>query len=418
MRFLALVGIAAFAFLPITEAQDLELHGFAQANYSARFAGTGGVPGHMAAKETDLILGDERVQLELSHYSDAGNASFSGKIDLLRDALDNTMKLDVREAYLDLSLARLDLRIGRQVMTWGLGDLVFINDTFPKDWVAFLLGQPLQYLKVASDAVSLSLSTDPLSAQFVVMPLFQSDTLPSGERLAFYDPLPPMRQTETPAAQFGNVEVAGRFYRTLVGFDASLYAYRGFSRMPAIAELTADGVEAMLFYPKLGVYGASLQGALLGGLLSLEGGYYDAIDDRDGTNPFVENPQVRTLLGYQRAIGSDLTVGLQYYLEAMLKHDAYEQSLPPGFPPNEQQRHNITLRITQFLKYQTLRLSLFAWVSPNEEDYFINPEVRYSFTDELWGALGVNLLGGSENYTFLGQFDANDNVYFTARYGF
>ena len=150
----------------------------------------------------------------------------------------------------------------------------------------------------------------------------------------------------------------------------------------------------------------------------MEGGYYDSVDDRDGDNPFVENPQARFLAGYQRAFGADLTIGAQYYGEAMLKHDEYEKTLPPGLSKRDQIRHNITLRIMQFLKYQTLRLSLFTWVSPNEEDYYINPEVRYSFTDELWVALGGNVFGGSESHTFFGQFDENDNVYLQARYGF
>ena len=65
-----------------------------------------------------------------------------------------------------------------------------------------------------------------------------------------------------------------------------------------------------------------------------------------------------------------------------------------------------------------MRASLFPWASPSHQDYYINPEIRYNFTDELWGALGANVFGGDQAHTFLGQFDANDNVYFTVRYGF
>ncbi len=48
----------------------------------------------------------------------------------------------VREAYADYSRAWLDLRLGRQIITRGVGDLVFINDVFPKDWSAFFPGGP------------------------------------------------------------------------------------------------------------------------------------------------------------------------------------------------------------------------------------------------------------------------------------
>jgi len=403
-----------------TFAQDDLFHGFVQSNYSVRATKTDDAQKEMAAHEKDLILGDERVQLELSHFSAAGNASVSAKLDLYRDAISNTAKIDLREAYLDLSFWKFDWRVGRQIITWGLGDLTFINDTYPKDWVALLSGQPLQYLKIGSDALNVSIHSGSINAQAIVVPFFEPDNLPTGERLFYYNPLPPVNKMSQvlPKLQFENFEAAGRLYRTIWKFDLSLYAYRGFSRMPAVKTFNPNASEVTFFYPELGAYGASAQGNLFGGIVSLEGGYYDFIDDRDGDNPFVENPQARFLTGYQRAFGADLTIGAQYYGEAMLKYDEYEKTLLSGFPKRDQIRHNITLRIMQFLKYQTLRLALFAWVSPNDEDYFINPEVRYNFTDELWAALGGNLFGGTEKHTFFGQFDENDNVYLQMRYGF
>lgn len=403
-----------------TFAQDVPFHGFVQANYSVRATETDNAPKGMAAHEKDMILGDERAQLELSRFSAAGDASISAKLDLYRDAISGGAKIDVREAYLDLSLWKFDWRIGRQIITWGLGDLTFINDTFPKDWVALLSGQPMQYLKIGSDALNISFHPGFINAQAIVIPFFEPDNLPTGERLFFYNPLPPVSKMSLvkPNLQFENFEAAGRLYQTLWKFDLSLYGYRGFFRMPAVKTFNPNASEVAFFYPELGAYGASIQGNLLGGIVSLEGGYYDFVDDRDGGNPFVENPQARFLAGYQRAFGADLTIGAQYYGEAILKYDEYEKTLPQGFPKRDQIRHNITLRIMQFFKYQTLRLSLFAWVSPNDEDYFVNPEIRYSFTDELWAALGGNIFGGTENHTFFGQFDENDNVYLQMRYGF
>ena len=418
MRVALVFTFGTLLLLPGAFAQEIEIHGFAQVNYSLRVADSEGAPESMSARDKDIILGDERLQLEFSGFSLSGDASFSARVDLLRDALDSSMRLDLREAYLNLSFWKLDTRIGRQIITWGLGDLIFINDTFPKNWVAFLSGQPLQYLKIGSDAVNVSFHPGFVSAQLLLVPFYQPDILPSGERLFFYDPLPALRRVNRPQPQFENFEIAGRLYRTLWRFDASLYAYRGFSGMPAVQNISPDATQATLFYPELRVYGASSQGAMLDGLLSLEGGYYDFVDDRDGVDPFVENPQVRLLAGYQRAFGADLTLGVQYYAEAMMKYDAYETTLPTGFPEQEQIRHNITLRVTQFFKYQTVRLSLFTWGSPNDEDFFLNPEIRYSFTDELWGALGGNVFGGTKEHTFLGQFERNDNVYLIMRYGF
>ncbi|MDP6580881.1 MAG: hypothetical protein QF681_09505, partial [Vicinamibacterales bacterium] len=132
----------------------------------------------------------------------------------------------------------------------------------------------------------------------------------------------------------------------------------------------------------------------------------------------IENSQVRVLVGYQRAFGSDLTIGGQYSAERMLDHGAYRATLPAGFPARDRTRHSLTARITRTFNYQTSQVSLFAWVSPNDEDFYLNPEIRYSVSDEAWIALGVNLFGGSEPHTFFGQFDRDDNLYATVRYTF
>ena len=235
-------------------------------------------------------------------------------------------------------------------------DLVFINDLFPKDWVVFLSGQPLQYLKVGSDAINLNFHPGRFSAQLLITPTFEPDNLPTGQRLFFFKPpLIGQRTPIKPKLQFGNFEVAGRLYKTILQFDLSLYGYRGFSPSPAFLKnperrITKDPPHVFT-YPKLRVYGASAQGSWLSGIISLEGGYYDAIDDRDGDAPHVDNPEIRYLAGYQRALSADLTVGLQYYGEVMLKYDEYKASLPDvGLPQANQIRHNITLRATQFLR--------------------------------------------------------------------
>ncbi len=45
-------------------------------------------------------------------------------------------------------------------------------------------------------------------------------------------------------------------------------------------------------------------------------------------------------------------------------------------------------------------------------------EKRYSFTDNVWAAVGGMIFGGREECNQLGQFDKNDNIYIQARYEF
>lgn len=416
--FKAIPLVLATSLANRLQAQEFSIHGFAQANYSLRVADTEGLRNAFGQPLPDYLLGDERLQIELTGFSP--KAGLLGKVDLYYDSFAKHADIEIREAYVDLDLGKFDVRAGRQIITWGVGDLVFINDVFPKDWVAFLSGRPLEYLKFGSDALSVNFYPGFVSAQIIAIPFYQPDILPGGERLVAYNPFPfaSGRVENEPENTLENTQLALRLYRYLGNYDVSLYANRGFYPSPPGMGFDEETGVVTIFHPKLNVYGASLQGAFLNGVLSLEGGYYDSRDDKDGTNPAIENSQVRFLAGYQRAIGANFTLGLQYYGEQIQKHSPYTQSLPPGFPQRKELRHTLSLRLTQLLKYQTVRFIFFTFYSPNEDDYYINPDVRYELGDGVWIAAGGIIVGGKKDHTMFGQFEKNDNVYFVLRYEF
>jgi len=407
-----------WAFAPLlawcvpVAAEEVSLHGFVQGNYAARITGQE-LPGPEGG---DMFLGEERLQIKLA-TSSQGSAFFL-KTDVFRDAVARVSDLDVREAYIDSSSGAVDLRLGRQIITWGVGDLLFLNDVFPKDYEAFFSGRPLEYLKIGSDAAKVDVFTDVVSVELVVVPFFQSDQLPSSRRFFVFDPFPGVssRVTEERRAELGNTEMALRLSRNFVGFDTAVYASRGFFTTPGMRP--DSPTQVTLFFPRLATYGASGQGNALGGVMALEAAYYDSMDDRPGRDPAIPNSTARYLVGYQRQPWSDLTAGIQYYGEYVFDYGPYRDTLPPGFPAQDRLRQLLTVRLTQFLRYQTLRLSFFAFYSPTDEDYDLIPEVRYSVTDALWGAIGANLFGGKTETTAFGQLNRNDNVYVVARYEF
>ncbi len=393
-------------------AAEVEMHGFVQANYAARVTG-GEVPGPEGG---DFLLGEERFRLELTSRGD--QAGMVIKADFFHDAIPDETDLELREAYVDYTANRYDMRLGRQIITWGVGDLLFINDVYPKDWVAFFSGRPVEYLKVGVDGLKLNGYSDLVNAEVVVVPFFEPDRLPTSDRFFLFDPFAavPNRTTAEPSAEFENTELAVRLYRYIGNWDAALYAYKGFWRQPGMRLISPTSLE--LFFPKLSVYGASGQAGILGGVVSLEAGYYDSRDDRSGRDPAISNSMVKYLAGYQRQLWTDFTVSVQHYTEWMMDYSAYRESLPLGFPEQDRLRHLVTSRLTQLLRHQTLRLSLFVFYSPSDEDYFIISEVRYSFTDEFWAILGGNIFGGREDTTMFGQLDKNDNIFIIARYEF
>lgn len=395
-----------------SHASDISLHGFSQANYSSNIASQNPDGGNFKWVE-------ERIQLKL----DASKEPFHLfiKTDAFIDHIDEEPEIELREGYIDYTAKQWDLRAGRQIITWGLGDLIFINDVFPKDYEAFFSGRPLEYLKKGFDGIKTGIYPDFASFELIVIPIFERNNYPDVKRFHMYDPMPNVanREEKKPASTFENTELALRIYRNIAGFDASLYFYRGFLRKPyMMPDNMSNPSKITLLYPELTVYGASLQGRALDGVLSIEGGYYDSRRDRSGTDPMIPNSQTRFLTGYQRQMWEDFTLGVQFYGEYMHDYPEYKKNLPAGFPGERRLHQLATVRLTQLFAHQTLKLSLFSFYSPSEGDYMLNPEIKYSFSDNLWAACGGNIFGGGEKWSQFGQLDKNDNVYLQVRYEF
>lgn len=370
--------------------------------------------------DKDFSIAEARFQLDLTKDFDWG--VFKLKTDLLGDLVEEKALVDLREANLAFSpLDAMDLKLGRQVLTWGTGDLLFINDLFPKDWVSFFIGRDDEYLKAPSDAVKVSLFSGPANVDLVYVPVFNGSEFIDGSRLAYWNPILGRTAGEDfifddqdRVRVFSEAEYAARLSRNLGGVEFALYGYYGFWKTPE----GLDPVKLMLVYPRMAAYGASLRGPLLGGIANLEGGYYDSLEDQSGEDPFIRNSEIRVLAGFERELARDFTGGLQYYLEYIQDYEQYERFLPPGMPMADKERHLITLRLTKLLLNQNLRLSLFAYYSPSDEDSYLRPKVHYKITDQWAVDLGGNIFLGKEDHTFFGQFEEDSNVYAGLRWNF
>ncbi len=394
----------------------VDVHGFLLGIVSGRTTGAQPPAGG------DFVLGEERVRLDLNAATKSGAALALVKVDLFHDGIENRVDYDLREAYAGYTTGPLDFRLGRQVITWGVGDLFFINDIFPKDWESFFSGRPMEYLKLGVDGLSTRFSSGVMNAEFTAIPFFfTADRLPSAERFIFFDPFSgvPNQQEIEPASQFSNTELALRLYRQLADFDVSLYVYRGFWRTPSVrADNLTSPTAVTRFFPKLSVYGASAQRSLLAGVVSVEAGYYDSRQDRGGSDPAIPNSQWRLLAGYQRELWTDFVAAVQAYGELITHYGVYRDALPAGSPRQDELRAVGSIRLTQLLDYQTWRLSVFAAYSSTDEDYFLQPEASYRVTDQLSVSVGANIWGGQHETTFFGQFERSDNAFLRIRFDF
>ncbi|HUW18446.1 MAG TPA: hypothetical protein VMW16_04015 [Sedimentisphaerales bacterium] len=396
---------------PASLLSNLDVHGFYEmrAGYRTRNDPHG----------KDMSIMENRLQLDLSSFLDWADFKFKG--DLTGDLVMEEADFDVREACMSARpLDFMDLKVGRQILTWGTGDLVFINDLFPKDWQSFFIGRDVEYLKAPSDAAKASLFSEWVNLDIVFTPQFDPDRYITGERISYWNSgygrlagRGAIIHTDKPNRWFRDSEIAARLYKNIKNYEFAMYGYRGYWKSPG--GLNAGRTQAI--FPDLNVYGASVRGAAGKGIGNLEFGYYESDDDQSGRNGLVNNSELRFLAGYTQEIGKDFTAGLQYYLEYMLDYEQYKDSMPAGLG-RDRDRHVMTVRLTKLLMNQNLRCSLFTYFSPSDKDVYMRPNVNYKASDNLALEVGSNIFFGDYPNTFFGQFQNNTNIYAGVRYSF
>ena len=362
-------------------------------------------------------LAEMRWQLNALHFLDWGE--IKAKVDLGYNLVQEEVLFDPRELYLDAyPTLWWNLRAGRQILTWGKGDLHFINDLFPKDFQSFFTGRDVQYLKAPSDAIKLSLTPSWLQINIVYTPQFDPDRYVTGEQIAFFDtgfqqfrtpqdPLP----AGVPNQFFRDDELAWRLQKNIKGLDLGLYGYHGFWPFPS----GFDPSQGHYTFPSLNVYGFSAERILFGGVIATELGYYYSSDDATGDDPLIRNSEWRGLINYSRDFKGGFSATLQYYIEVMQDHEAYLSTFQ-GAEPLLDKLDMVTLRLTQLASKQRLRMSIFTFYGLAYKDIYVRPHASYQINDFWRVEVGGNLFGGKTDNTFWNQFKWNNNAYMAIKW--
>jgi hypothetical protein len=415
-------------------------------------------------QEKQWIMDNKRLRLATSGKSSFGQ--YFLKLDIIDDQVTKKQIINFQEARLKVTpFKSTDISIGRQVSTWGVADMLYINDLFPKNWVANFLGRDMEALKDSSNSFRMTsyfgLST---GIDLVYHPEFTADTTPTGCRFSIYDPNTQALITNTSTCsttttntrqtgEYSHGEFAARFFTRFGSHDFALYTYTGYYKNPKglqWADSTGDATgninmtpssgdtQLISYYPRLNVYGASLEGQLGSGTYSLEVGYYDSREDREGTNAFIENSMWKYLVGYRMTVSANFSFGIQWYQESMQKYTEYEASiidliqvsasLTDDLAKEEnafkyrkkQNRNTYTLRLTIKAQQETLWLSAFIYERPEDKDRFVKLEIKKRLDDHYEIVLGANIFDGNENYIDreFAMLRHDDNAFARVKYNF
>jgi hypothetical protein len=364
-----------------------------------------------------------RVNLDYSHEL----FEASGKLDSYYDAVLAKTIFHTRELSISASpFSFVDIKAGRQVLTWGTGDYLFLNDLFAKDWQSFFSGRADEYLKVPSNSVISNWFFNQVNFSLVWTPEFTTDNYITGERFSFYSPQ--AQQIVAPKQGFpvdktNKAQWSARLKTRIHDVEFSLYGYQGFWPTPVGSKTLVENLgensplsQNQAYFPKLNSWGVSALAPLKGGIVNFEYAAYNSIEDQHGDKVLIANGQHRLLIGYERELAKNFTAGLQYYLERTKHYQALvDNSLVPEQLVAEN-RHLLTLRLNYRAQRQTLLYSLFTFYSPSDKDGYVKPAVNYQYNDQWLFSAGANVFFGRHEYSFFGQHQDNSNAWLRVRY--
>lgn len=387
---------------------DFEFLGGVEVEQGLRTSGTGA----MKQANSDWTMAHRRLKIKAQKNMDKGG--LYAKIYFTKDDVTQDSYIDFRELRLQYkAFSWMDLSIGRQVSTWGVGDMLFINDLFPKDWKALFRGMDMEYLKAPSNSLRMTNYLGALTWDLVYTPQFTPDNVPRGCHLTTYDPNTRSIVTDPNAClerdntaegmvnnDSSNGEVATQLKWDVSGHQLALYAYRGFYKNPRSARFDSSLLISPL-YPRLNAYGFSEEGQIGPGIFTLEYGYYDSIDDTD-TDLLIENSMHKFIVGYKMDLNSQLTLGAQIYGEYMTDYDQYQQlytgAMGSTVGIKKEQQHTYTLRVMYKAFQETLIVNWFTYFRPDDKDMFSQLDFNKKLNTNFSLGLGYNYFSGDQDY--------------------
>ena len=327
--------------------------------------------------------------------------------------------LELREAYLAYTKGNLDLRVGRQIVVWGVADALRLTDCVsPCDYTEFLaqdyddIRMPVNALRTRYTwrSVTFEAICNPV-ADFFILPTDRHNpwalTLPSA-------PLPYTIDLESckPEKRLRNMEYGGRITTNLSGIDFSLSVLRTWNKMPALSLTVSDNGKSLLVkgeYRRMTMLGADC--SLPVGQFVLRGEaacYFDEAQSRGVGKDVVCRNTYNILAGVDWYPGNDWNFSAQYCHK-------YTAGNLDGLSVY---RHAAlaTARISKELMRNSLKLSTFAYVDVSNGGVFNRFSASYALNDQIELTAGYDFFHADKGK--FAMYKQNSEVWVKAKYSF
>ena len=345
-------------------------------------------------------VGTASAWLKLEKKLDNGIGLFAEGYSAREDLrTDGNTRSSIREMYVETRKGDFDFRVGRQIIAWGRTDRLNPTDNLtPRD--ARLLATDIdedRFGSLAAKALWSLAANDSLT--LVLLPEFQANKSYS----KFTEVIPT-----------ANNQWAIKYDQSGKAIDWSVSYYDGYDLSP---DLSASYVYE---HYRIKVLGMDLATTIGSNRFALESAYTQT-QDMNGTNEYIKNPFLYTVIGVEHDFGNSTSGIVQIFNRHIYNYSTPDTSTSLKLLRSvvisqlDRNQDGISIRIAKKWLNETLETELAGSTLLERNGYSLRPRVTYLWSDSIKLLAGYEYYAGNSN-TYYGYLKKNNTLFMELRY--
>ena len=345
-------------------------------------------------------VGTASAWLKLEKKLDNGIGLFAEGYSAREDLrTDGNTRSSIREMYVETRKGDFDFRVGRQIIAWGRTDRLNPTDNLtPRD--ARLLATDVdedRFGSLAAKALWSLAANDSLT--LVLLPEFQANKSYS----KFTEVIPT-----------ANNQWAIKYDQSGKAIDWSVSYYDGYDLSP---DLSASYVYE---HYRIKVLGMDIATTIGSNRFALESAYTQT-QDMNGTNEYIKNPFLYTVIGVEHDFGNNTSGIVQIFNRHIYNYSTPDTSTSLKLLRSvvisqlDRNQDGISIRIAKKWLNETLETELAGSTLLERNGYSLRPRVTYLWSDSIKLLAGYEYYAGNSN-TYYGYLKKNNTLFMELRY--
>lgn len=402
--FILAIGLL---FLPsAVTANEVDFSGMLRSYTAGRFS------------ESDIAVAEQTSDFTIQGWGDISKILVNPYAYV---GMDGEPEIGIREAYIDLFLPSLDLRIGKQAIVWGQAEGAFITDIVsPQDLRGYILSD-FDEIRMGIPAVKGDYYLGSFTLEAVWLPGFVPTSLPSSDSIWAIQPdfsWAPGTVTVNPASEVDPDLENGELFTKISYFGSTLNAeiMAGYSRddkpVMQMDKSAAPDITVTPVFKNYTVLGGSFSSTIASAVLRTEAAVYldRAFNTTDPaiSDGIIDMNQLHGLAGVDWSfLGTSMSA--QYIVQYIQDYN--------DFLFADEYNHMATFRVRDSFLSDTLTLELFAYMEFDPGNALLRPSVTWSMEDGVELKTGAEIFLGDDEGTF-GMYGDNTMAYVSLRWYF